>query len=113
MHNMIMAADTTSYVFFDRSIVDNINGLMRMPSGAPAYMLTALEKFRYARKVFMTPPWAELFRADAERTHSYEASVAEYETLGPAYERLGHEVVVLPKVSVKERVDFILKELGL
>ncbi|HLX38005.1 MAG TPA: AAA family ATPase [Candidatus Binataceae bacterium] len=113
MHNMIIAANTTSYVFFDRSIVDNINGLMRMPGGAPAYMLTALEKFRYARKVFMTPPWPELFRTDAERTHSYEVAIAEYETLGPVYERLGHEVIVLPKVAVKERVDFILRELGL
>ena len=111
MHNMIMAAETTSYVFFDRSIIDNVNGL-RMASGAPQHLIKAMETFRYAKKVFMTPPWLELFRTDAERTHSYDAAVAEYETLVPAYERLGHEVIVLPKTSVKERVDLILKELG-
>jgi predicted ATPase len=113
MHNMIMAADTSSYVFFDRSIVDNVNGLQRMPGGAPPHLIRAMETFRYAKKVFMTPPWPELFRTDAERTHSYEVAVAEYETLVPAYEQLGHEVIVLPKTSVKERVDFILKELAL
>jgi predicted ATPase len=112
MHNMIMAAPTTSHVFFDRSIVDSVSGLQRMPGGAPAHLMKAMQTFRYAKKVFMTPPWPELFRTDAERTHSYEDAVAEYATLIPAYERLGHEVVILPKVSVKERVDFILEELG-
>ena len=113
MHNMILAAATTTHVFFDRSIIDNVSGLQQFPGGAPADMLKAMETFRYARKVFMTPPWPELFRNDAERTHSYEVAVAEYATLLPAYERLGHEIIVLPKISVKERVDFILSELGL
>lgn len=113
MHNMILAAATTAHVFFDRSIIDNVSGLQQFPGGAPADMLKAMETFRYARKVFMMPPWPELFRNDAERTHSYEVAVAEYATLLPAYERLGHEIIVLPKISVKERVDFILSELGL
>lgn len=112
MHNMIMAAATTSYVFFDRSIIDNVSGLQLLPGGAPPHLVKAMETFRYAKKVFMTPPWPELFRTDAERTHSFEFALAEYATLLPAYERLGHELVILPKVSVKERVDFILKELG-
>lgn len=113
IHHMILASETTAHVFFDRSLVDNINGLQQMTGGAPPHLVTALEKFRYARKVFMTPPWPELFRNDAERTHSYDIALAEYATLVPAYERLGHEVVELPKVSVKDRVDFILRKLGL
>jgi len=113
MHNMILAATTTSHVFFDRSIIDNVNGLQQMPDGAPPHLLKAMETFRYARKAFMTPPWPEMFRNDSERTHSYEVAVAEYTTLLPAYERLGHEIILLPKASVKERVDFILEELGL
>jgi predicted ATPase len=113
MHDMISAAATTSHVFFDRSLVDNIDGLQRMPGGAPPHLTKALELFRYGKKVFMTPPWPEMFRNDSERTHSYEVAVAEYAMLLPAYERLGHEIIVLPKISVKERVDFILSELGL
>ena len=113
MHNMILAATTTSHVFFDRSIVDNVSGLQQMPGGAPADLMKAMETFRYAKKVFMTPPWPELFRTDAARTHSFEVALTEYATLVPAYERLGYEVIILTKVSVKERVDFILKELGL
>ena len=51
MHNMISAATTTSHVFFDRSIVDNVNGLQKMPGGAPAHLVRAMQTFRYARKV--------------------------------------------------------------
>jgi predicted ATPase len=111
MYNMINAATTTSYVFFDRSIVDNFNGLELMPSGAPAHIRKAVETFRYNPKVFITPPWPEMFHNDAERTHSYEDALAEYETLLPTYERLGYELVLVPKATVPERVDFILREL--
>ncbi len=112
MHNMISAAATTSHVFFDRSMVDNFNGLERINGGAPAHIRKAVEIFRYNRKVFITPPWPELFRNDAERIHSYEAALAEYATLLPTYQRLGYELVLLPKLSVIERVDFILHELN-
>jgi predicted ATPase len=108
MHNMISAATTTSYVFFDRSIIDNFNGLEQMKGGAPAHLRKAVETLRYNRKVFITPPWPEIFRNDAERTHSYEDALMEYETLLPTYERLDYRLVILPKISVPERVDFIL-----
>ena len=112
MHNMISAAATTAYVFFDRSIIDNFNGLVQTASGAPAHIRKAAETFRYYRKVFITPPWPELFVNDSERTHTYEDALAEYVTLLPAYERLGYELALIPKMSVKERVDFVLRELG-
>ena len=111
MHNMIAAAATNTYVFFDRSIVDNFNGLERLPGGAPSYFRKAVERFRFNTRVFITPPWPEMFANDAERTHSYNDAVAEYDTLLPAYQRLGYELVIIPKLSIKARVDFILKEL--
>jgi predicted ATPase len=111
MHNMINAAATTSYVFFDRSIIDNIGGLEHLSPGIPPHLQKALETFRYRKKVFIAPPWPEMFRTDSERIHSYADAVDMYEALLPAYERLGHELIYLPKVSVRERVDFILREL--
>src|ERR1700694_2362422 len=62
MHNMINAAATHSYVFFDRSIIDNFNGLEQMKSGAPAHIRKAVQTFRYNKKVFMAPPWPAMFR---------------------------------------------------
>ena len=111
MHNMISAATTTSHVFFDRSIIDNFSGLEQMKGGAPAHIRKAVGAFRYSRKVFIVPPWPEMFRNDSERVHTYDDAVAEYETLLTTYRRLGHELVLIPKASVPERVDFILREL--
>ena len=62
--------------------------------------------------MFIAPPWPEMFRNDAERIHTYDDAVAEYATLLKTYQRLGHELVFIPKASVPERVDFILRELG-
>jgi predicted ATPase len=112
MYNMINAAATTSHVFFDRSIIDNIGGLEHLTSGIPPHLQKALETFRYSKKVFIAPPWPEMFRTDSERIHSYADAVEMYDALLPAYQRLGHELIYLPKVSVVERVDFILRELG-
>lgn len=61
---------------------------------------------------FLSPPWRELFQTDEERRHGFDAAVAEYEALGPAYRRHGYEVVVLPRASVAERVSFVLATLA-
>jgi predicted ATPase len=113
MHNMISAAATTSHVFFDRSIVDAVSGLEHIKASVPTHIMKALQTFRYNKKVFITPPWPEVFRNDSERIHSYDHAVADYAALLTTYERIGHELVFLPKVSVQHRVDFILRELGL
>ena len=96
MHNMIIAANTASHVFFDRSIIDNFNGLAQIKGSAPAH-IKAVHTFRYSKKVFIAPPWPEIFRNDSERIHTYDDAVAEYATLLPAYERLGHELVFFPR----------------
>ena len=61
--------------------------------------------------VFFVPPWAEIYTTDAERRHSFDDAVAEYERLLVAYRALGHFVAVLPKVGVGERADMVLEKL--
>jgi predicted ATPase len=52
-------------------------------------------------------PWRELFAADSERRHDFDAAVAEYDGLARSYPAHGHEVVVLPRASVAARADFL------
>lgn len=93
-------------VFFDRGLIDAVAALEHV-TGEPA-----LDRHGHARRyhatVFMAPPWPEIFAGDAERRHGFEAAVAEYERLLMACERLGYATVLLPKVSVAERADFVL-----
>jgi predicted ATPase len=60
-------APTTGPVFFDRAVP----GLGRVPAGEGCARAgapdVAASRFRYARTVFVAPPWREIFRTDDER----------------------------------------------
>jgi predicted ATPase len=92
---------------FDRSIVDAISYLARQGFPTPPYLRNALQRYRYASVVFLTPPWEELFRNDPERRHAFSDAVAEYEDLLESYPASGYEVEVIPKAGVCERADFL------
>jgi predicted ATPase len=70
------------------------------------------QSHRYHRRVFLTPPWPEIYVTDLERRHGFDTGLAEYSRLLEAYPALGYEVVVLPKVGVVERADFVLTRLA-
>jgi predicted ATPase len=103
------AASHQGRVFFDRGLIDAAVALEHC-GGAPAR--TTLRCHRFHRRVFLTPPWPEIYAADSERPHAFEAAVEEYQRLLRAYPALGYEVVVLPKVSVRERADDVLRALA-
>ena len=83
-----------------------INGI------AFARRITALAnlaaRHRYTSRIFLAPPWPDLFASDAERRHDFPSAVAEYDRLATAYPALGYDVILLPKVGVAERLAFVL-----
>ena len=97
-------------VFFDRGLIDATVALEYLTGEAALTDLAA--RYRYASPVFLAPPWPELFTSDAERRHDFASAVAEYDRLAAAYPALGYDVITLPKISVAERVVFILERLG-
>jgi len=110
-YNSVRFSISTRAAVFDRSLVDGVAGLERSGLPVPDHLKAALRKYRYAERVFLTPPWPELFAADAERQHSFADAVAEYEHLLIQYPAYGYEVVVLPKADVKARADFFEAQL--
>lgn len=100
--------EKSSLVFFDRGIVDAL--LLDQPQ--PQYFQKAAHRFRYNQLVFLVPPWEEIFTGDSERKHGFNAAKKEFEDLLQKYKDYGYETVLIPKIPVKERVDFILEKLG-
>ena len=100
------AIASDSWVFFDRGLIDAAAGLQHL-TGEPV-----LEKLgrshRYHRRVFLTPPWPEIYVQDAERRHSLDSAINEYSRLLEVYPALGYELSILPKAGVAQRVDFVL-----
>jgi predicted ATPase len=105
------AAKTRSgWVFFDRGLIDAASALEDR-TGQP--VLEALDALhRYHRRVFIAPPWPEIYVTDDERRHAFEDGLPEYRRLEKALPALGYEVIRLPKVAVAARADFVLTTLS-
>ena len=93
--------------FFDRGLVDLILAYSHV-TGLTSYdhLLTAKP---YASRVFLTPPWPDIYVTDSERLHSFEDAEKEYDRLKNGWASLGYEVVIIPKADVETRVDFVLQ----
>jgi predicted ATPase len=103
------AGSLDGWVFFDRGLIDAVAALEHM-TGKP--VLTALgQANRYHRRVFLAPPWPEIYETDPERRHGLDVALAEYSRLLETYPSLGYEVLILPKVGVSERANFVLNTL--
>jgi predicted ATPase len=104
------AADvSSSWVFFDRGLIDAAAALQHL-TGKPVVQNLG-NTYRYNRRVFITPPWPEIFVTDHERRHSLAEGIAECDRLMEVYPSLGYKVYVLPKVSVEDRADYVLAAL--
>jgi predicted ATPase len=100
----------SGWVFFDRGLIDAAAALQQL-TGEPA--LAALTgAHRYHRRVFLAPPWPEIYVTDPERRHGFEAALAEYARLLAVYPSLGYELLVLPKIGVAERADYVVRALS-
>ncbi len=97
-------------VFFDRGLIDAAVALAH--SGGPTIMETLGETQAYWTRVFVVPPWKALFANDAQRQHSFHEAVQEHRRITQALNTLGYTRTELPKVSVQERAEIMLKSCG-
>jgi predicted ATPase len=95
-------------VFFDRGVPDVIGYLRLLGLPAPAHMMRAADLFRYHHRVFIAPPWPEIFAPDRERKQTLEEAERTYTAMVETYAELGYELVELPRAPVAARLDFIL-----
>jgi predicted ATPase len=111
IHHMVTAARRNRLSFFDRGIIDQVSGVVQLGLPIPEHLAAAVRRFRYYEKVFMMPPWPEIFSNDDERKHSFEDALASYEAQLRTYERFGYQIIFVPKLDVSARADFVLCQL--
>lgn len=103
----------TGAVFFDRGLPDTLGYLRLEGLAVPAWMEEQAWRLRYAGRVFIAPPWKEIFGPDEERRQSWRVAMRTYETMALTYAAFGYTLVELPRAPVPERVRFVLDTLGL
>jgi predicted ATPase len=98
-------AGETGRVFFDRGLMDmyGTNGVTPSPA-----LTEAIRTRRYNRRVFVFPPWAEIYGTDSERREDWSRMEAVFEQILRTLPELGYEPVVVPKASVEDRAAFVL-----
>lgn len=99
-------------VFFDRGIPDVAGYLRLVGLPVPPHLDRAARTVRYARRIFIAPPWPEIFRQDGERRQDYDEAVRTYGAMVETYAGYGYELLELPRASVAERVRFVLQAVG-
>ncbi|WP_158800091.1 AAA family ATPase [Pedobacter sp. L105] len=102
-------ASANSLTFFDRGIPDVIAYLHIAKLPVPVNYLDSLAQHPYAQKVFILPPWEGIYINDNERWQSFEEASLIYTAIRDTYSGFGFELIEVPKVSLQERIAFVLK----
>ena len=108
MRSYHIALLTTGQVFFDRGVPDVVGYVRLLKRTVPPHMEKAAQVFRYNPRVFIAPPWQQIFRQDRERKQDFAEAVRTYEVMLETYSAYGYELIEIPRASVAARMDFVL-----
>lgn len=113
LHSYRLARQEPGPVFFDRGIPDLLGYYALLGRTVPDHVAKAVQTFRYNRRVFIAPPWPDIFEHDAERKQTWEESVSTHEAMVVAYSAAGYDLLTLPKASIEERQRFVIDAIKL
>lgn len=94
------------YHLYDRGIHDVIAYLDGIGADYPQDYVTQAHIYTYD-KVFLLPPWEDIYIPDSERYETFEQAMEIHEHLVAVYKRFMMPIIEVPKVSVDKRVEFI------
>jgi predicted ATPase len=95
--------------FFDRGIPDLAAYLHVTHDPLPDGFTADLTQANYHSTVFLLPPWEEIYANDNERKESFDTALTISRALKTTYQDLGFTVIGVPKLSLEERLDYILQ----
>jgi predicted ATPase len=102
-----LACDERGVVVFDRGLPDVVAMSRLAGREVPRHFERAAEQYRYNARVFIAPPWREIFVRDGERKQSFADAARAYEVVAETYTRCGYELIELPRVSVVDRAEIV------
>jgi predicted ATPase len=97
-------------VFLDRGIPDVLAYMHYIGDSYPAFFDLACRENIYT-KIFLLPPWEEIYESDNERYENFEQATLIYNHLTETYQKYGYHLIEVPKGTVEERISFILNQL--
>ena len=96
-------------VFFDRGIPDLYSYAKRFHLSLLTQITVEIHNYRYNPNVFLFPYWPEIYTQDNERKQTPQEALETYEAVKVAYTECGYRLIEIPKISIKDRVNYILQ----
>lgn len=98
-------------VFIDRGIPDVLAYMHYIGDSYPASFDATCREHIYS-KIFILPPWEEIYVSDEARYENYEQAKLISDHLTETYEKYGYELIEVPKDSLDNRILFILDKIS-
>ncbi len=105
-------ADEKEIVFYDRGIPDVLAYMDLFKQTYDETFINACKDYIYD-KVFLLPPWKEIYISDDERYESFEEAQQIHQHLLETYSKFGYNCIEVPFGNVKERSTFILQHVNI
>lgn len=113
MQNHQLFAASDGAVLFDRGVPDLVGYCRLVGIEDAGHFYRAAELFRYNRKVFLAPPWRDIYVQDNQRQQDWSEAVHTFECIANAYSELGYDLIELPLAPVAERLAFLEDEVAI
>ena len=110
IENESIIPENASIVFLDRGVHDILAFFLHRKQEVPEELAKKAKNYKYEKVFFLEPLNffdKEGFRAEKDKDEARVIS----ELIKQAYESKGHEIIMIPAVSVKERAELIIKNI--
>tara|TARA_R110000868_G_scaffold264879_1_gene523521 strand:- start:39501 stop:40040 length:540 start_codon:yes stop_codon:yes gene_type:complete len=98
-------------VFIDRGIPDVLAYMHYIGDSYPASFDAICREHVYS-KIFILPPWEEIYVSDEARYENYEQAKLIQDHLIETYQGYGYNLIEVPKETVDQRILFILDKIS-
>jgi predicted ATPase len=98
-------------VFLDRGIPDVLAYMHYIGDSYPVHFDMACRENQYT-KIFILPPWEEIYTSDDARYENYEQAKLIFDHLSETYKNYDYNLIQVPKDTVDNRILFILDQLS-
>ncbi len=97
-------------MFFDRAIPDIVAYLNFKKANISDNFIKAINQYRYDI-VFLLEPWKSIYSSDIVRYESFDQVISIDSYIKKTYNDYGYKIIIVPKDTIDNRVDFIINQL--
>lgn len=101
---------TTDLIFFDRGVPD-VFAYLNFANENYDFDCKLINSENKYTKIFITPPWKEIYTTDNERFESFEQALEIHSHIINTYKQLNYIPITIPTGTVEERINFILSNI--